>query len=177
MAEENLTGLLVCHPCKSIDEIPNYDPAEADNDPRIGHILETHLRRHPSFENRMITDWAVLGSVPTRPWKDPAYRKDITAKILEGTGQTGFDSEFYDVQNTFKEEAGQCWQRHNQPAYKSNTQPKCPDYLDIKMEIKPNTSVDRKKAGLPTYDETKVKRSFICEYCPYHQSVKSELGR
>jgi hypothetical protein len=80
------------------------------------------------------------------------------------------------VQNTFKADALECWQRHNQPAYKSNTQPKCNDYLNHDKEIKPNTSRERSKAGLPTYDETKVKRSFICEYCPYHGSVKSALN-
>lgn len=171
------TGLIVCHPCKVIEEIPDYDPDNADNDPRIGHILEIHLRRHPSFEDRHVLEWAMLGFVPTRHWKDPEYRKDITKKILESNGQTGFDQDFYDVQNTMKADALECWNRHNQPAYKSNTQPKCTDYLGHDKEIKPNTSRDRKKAGLPTYDETKVKKSFICEYCPYHQSVKSALGR
>lgn len=173
----NKTGLLICFACHSIDEIPNYDPEEADNDPRIGYILETHLRRHPSLEDRLSTEWASLGFVPTRHWKDPEYRKDITKKILEGNGQTGFDSEFYAVQNTFKEDAMDCYNRHSRPAYNSTTQGKCTDYLSHNKEIKPNTSRERKKAGLPTYDETKVKKSFICEYCPYHQSVKSALRK
>jgi len=173
----HLTGLIICHPCQTIDEIPDYDPDNADNDPRIGYILETHLRRHPSFEDRHVLEWCKLGFVPTRHWKDPEYRKDITKKILESDGRTGFDKDFYDVQNQMKADALECWNRHNQPAYKSNTQPKCNDYLDVSKEIKPNTSRERKAAGLPTYDDTKVKRSFICEYCPYHQSVKSHVGK
>lgn len=171
------TGLLICFPCHSIDEIPDYDPDNADNDPRIGYILEGHLRRHPSFEDRHALEWCALGFVPTRHWKDPEYRKEIQAKILAGNGKTGFEKDFYDVQNTMKEDAAKCFQRHNRPSYDSTTQSKCIDYLSHNMEIKPNTSRDRKKAGLPTYDETKVKRSFICEYCPYHQSVKSALGK
>lgn len=171
------TGLLVCFPCKTIDEIPDYDPDNADNDPRIGYILETHLRRHPSFENRLSTEWAALGFVPTRHWKDPEYRKGIKEKILAGNGQTGFDAEFYDVQNTFKSDALECYNRHNRPAFHSNTQGKCIDYLSHDKEIKPSTNNERKKAGLPTYDETKIRKSFICEYCPYHQSVKSALGK
>jgi hypothetical protein len=173
----HLTGLLVCHPCQVIEELTDYKPDEADNDPRIGHIIETHLRRHPSFEDRHVLEWCMLGFVPTRHWKDPEYRKDITKKILESGGRTGFDQDFYDVQNTFKSDALECFQRHNRPAFKSNTAPKCADYLSPHMEIKPNTSRERKIAGLPTYDETKIKRSFICEYCPYHQSVKSELRK
>lgn len=171
------TGLLICFPCHSIDEIPDYDPDMADFDPRIGYILEAHLRRHPSFEDRRSTEWAALGFVPTRHWKDPEYKKQIMEQVLKGNGQTGFEKDFYDVQNTFKSDALECYKRHNQPAYDSTTKTKCNDYLGHNMEIKPNTNMDRKKAGLPTYDETKVRRSFICEYCPYHQSVKVALGK
>lgn len=178
-ADKNVdkTGLLICFPCRSIDEIPHYDPDNADNDPRIGYILEAHLRRHPSFETRMSTEWASLGFVPTRHWKDPQYRKDITKQILEGNGQTGLEADFYDVQNQMKEDAAKCFQSHGRPAFHSNTQPKCNDYLSFDKEIKPNTSRERKSAGLPTYDETKIKKSYICEYCPYHQTVKSALGK
>jgi hypothetical protein len=171
------TGLFFCHPCNSIDEIPDYDPDNAHNDPRIDHIYSAHIRRHPSFEDRFILEWANLAFAPTRHWKDPEYKKQIKAKLLEGMGKTGFDQSFYDTQNTFKEDALACWQRHNQPAFKSNTQPKCNDYLDDHMEIKPNTNTERKKAGLGTYDETKVRKSFVCEYCPYHMSVVSELRK
>jgi hypothetical protein len=174
---EHLTGLLICWPCKVIEEIKDYDPDNADNDPRIGHIVEAHLRKHPSFEDRHILEWMALGFVPTRPWKDPEYRKQMTEQILKGNGKTGFDQEFYDIRDTFKEDALACYQRHNRPAFKSNTQPKCADYLSHNMEIKPNTARERKVAGLPTYDETKTKRSFICEHCPYHQSVKNELRK
>lgn len=171
------TGLLFCFQCNTVDEIPDYDPDNADNDPRIGYILNYHLNRHPSLEKRYVLEWCGLAFAPTRHWKDPEYQKNIKTKLLEGMGKTGFDQEFYDVQNTMKADALECWNRHNQPAYQSNTQPKCNDYLGHNKEIKPNTSRERVKAGLPTYDETKVKKSFICEYCPYHQSVKSALGK
>lgn len=171
------TGLFICFPCHSIDEIPDYDPDNANNDPRIDYIYEAHIRRHPSFEDRRSTDWAALGFVPTRHWKDPEYRKQIIDQVLRGNGQTGFDQDFYDVQNTMKEDAAKCFQRHNRPSYDSTTQSKCIDYLSHNMEIKPNTSAERKKAGLGTYDETKIRKSFICEYCPYHQSVRSSLQK
>jgi NADH:ubiquinone oxidoreductase subunit len=173
----HLTGLFFCHPCHTIDEIPGYEPDKADYDARIDHIYLSHIRRHPSTEDRFILEWAALAFVPTRHWKDPEYNKQIKTKLLEGMGKGGFDQNFYDTQNTFKADAMECYKRHGNPAYKSNTQPKCTDYLDHKMEIKPNTNAERKKAGLPTYDETKAKRSFICEYCPYHQSVITETRK
>lgn len=173
----HLTGLLVCWPCKVIEEIPDYDPDNADNDPRIGHIVERHLRRHPSFEDRNVLEWLSLGFVPTRHFKDPVYKKQIIDQILEGNGKTGFDDEFYDTTNTFKESAMECYNQHGRPAFKSNTQPKCSDYLDSTKEIKPNTRNERKIAGLPSYDDTKIRRMYQCEYCPYHQSVRSELRK
>lgn len=171
------TGLLICFVCKSVDEIPNYTPEDADNDPRIGYIMTSHIRKHPSTENRLSTEWASLGFVPTRHFKDPQYRKQILKQILDGNGQTGFDQSFYDVQNTMKEDAGKCYQAHNRPAYYSNTQPKCNDYMTPGKEIKPDTNRERKAAGLPSYDETKIKREYVCSYCPYHQSVRSALGK
>jgi hypothetical protein len=115
--------------------------------------------------------------VPTRHFKDPQYKKQIIDQILKGNGKTGFDDEFYDTVNTFKESAMECWQRHNRPAFKSNTSPKCADYLDASKEIKPDTNRDRKIAGLPSYDEGKIKKVYQCSYCPYHQSVKLELRK
>jgi len=173
----HLTGLFICWVCKVLEEIPNYDPDNADNDPRIGYIVENHLRKHPSFEDRSITEWAALGFVPTRHFKDPQYKKQIIDQILKGNGKTGFDDEFYDTVNTFKESALACYQRHNRPAFHSNTQPKCADYLSSSKEIKPDTGKARKVAGLPTYDSTKMKKVYECEYCPYHASVRSHLNK
>jgi hypothetical protein len=118
-----------------------------------------------------------MGYVPTRNWKDPEYRKGITKKILESDGRTGFDESFYDIQNTMKDDAAKCYQSHGRPAYKSNTQPKCGDYLSHNKEIKPDTSKERKSAGIGSYDDSKVRKSYICEFCPYHQSVRSELQK
>lgn len=174
---ETLTGLFICKMCKEINEIPDYVPADADKDTRIGYLAEVHVRRHPSVEDRVITDWASLGSVPTKAWESSEYRKEITKKILENHGLTGFDAEFYSTQDTFKADAFACWKRHNRPAYVSTTQARCQDYLSSSKEIKPNTAVERKAAGLPKYDDVKVKQTFLCQYCPYHQSVRNELNK
>lgn len=174
---ETLTGLFICKVCKEINEIPDYDPAEADRDTRIGYLADVHLRRHPSFEDRIITDWASLGSVPAKAWNNADYQKQITKKILESEGLTGFDAEFYATQDTFKADAFACWKRHNRPAYVSVTQSRCQDYLSGSKELKPDTSVERKAAGLPKYDDVKVKKMFLCQYCPYHQSVMNERNK
>lgn len=172
MANKNLTGIFICFVCKELDEITNYDPAEADRDTRIGYLAEKHLRRHPSVEDRVITEWASLGSVPAEHWNNTETRKEITKKILEGNGLTGFDAEFYATQETFKTDALECFKRHGRPSYKA---PGCQDYLSSSKELKPNTSIERKAAGLPSYDETKVKKSFLCEHCPYHSDAISKI--
>lgn len=169
---EKLTGIFICFICKDINEIPNYEPAEADRDPRIGYLAEMHLGRHPSAGDRLITEWASLGSVPTDHWNKTEARKEITKKILEGNGLTGFDAEFYSTIDTFKHDAGKCFNSHGRPEYKA---PGCQDYMSNNKELKPNTSVERKAAGLPRYDDVKIKRSFLCEYCPYHSQVISKL--
>lgn len=167
---ERIIGLYVCFQCKEIDEIPNYNPKEADKDTRIGYLVELHLRRHPSLAERMVTDWSRLGFVPESMWNNTEYRKKITKEILEGNDQKGFDAEFYATMDTFKEDAGKCYQSHGRPDY---TAVGCQDYLSANKELKPNTSIERKAAGLPSYDETKIRRSFLCEHCPYHSQVIS----
>lgn len=167
---EKLTGLYICHPCKSVDEIPDYNPANADNDPRIGFLVEKHLGRHRSFEDRLITEWCALASVETKHWDNPKTQEDIKKQMLDQFGLTGLDSEFYDTQNTFKQDALTCYQAHRRPDY---TAVGCQDYLSGSKEIKPNTSVERKAAGIPSYDQTKVRKSYLCEFCPYHAQVVS----
>jgi len=167
---EDLTGIFICFTCKELNEIPSYVPADADRDPRIGYLAEMHLRRHPSVEDREITEWASLGSVPTQHWQNAEYKKEITKKILEGNGLTGFDAEFYATMDTFKADAGKCYKAHGRPDY---TAIGCQDYLSASKELKPNTAVERKAAGLPKYDDVKIKRSFLCEHCPYHSQVVS----
>src|SRR5690349_18029692 len=122
MAEKNLfdpedktvkkTGLYICFQCKEINEIPNYEPKEADKDTRIGYLVETHLRRHSFLEDRVVTEWSRLGFVPTSMWENKEYRQKITEEILKGNGQKGFDSETYATMNTFKEDAGKCYTSH-----------------------------------------------------------------
>jgi hypothetical protein len=170
MAETKKTGLYICFPCSTIDEIPDYKPEEADRDPRIGFLVSNHLNRHPSFETRTLTDWCSLGSVETSHWENPKEQQQIKEKILENHGLTGFDAEFYATQNTFKEDAMKCFQAHHRPSY---TEVGCQDYLSGSKEIKPDTALERKVADMPRYDDVKIRKSFLCEYCPYHSQVLS----
>ena len=169
MAEKK-TGLYICFPCKTIEEIPDYVPEDADRDPRIGFLVESHLRKHPSFEDRILTEWCSLGSVPTADWVDHNKQKQIKDKVLEGHGLTGFDAEFYATKATFQADALNCYSKHGRPDY---TGTGCQDFLSASKELKPQTGLERKVAGLPKYDDVKVKRSFLCEYCPYFTQVQS----
>lgn len=169
---QKLIGLFICTRCNTMEELSDYVPSEADRDPRIESLIAAHVRRHPSVEDRLITDWAILGSVPAKAWNNAEYRKQITERILEGTGQTGFDAEAYAVKDTFMEDALNCYNGHKRPTF---TGIKCLDYMSYNKEIKPDTRADRKAAGLPSYDETKLRKMYLCSYCPYHQSVETEL--
>lgn len=167
---ERIVGLYVCFQCKEINEIPDYNPKDADRDTRIGYLVEMHLQRHPSLEDRDVTMWSKLGFVPESMWKNTEYKKQIVNGILKSNDQTGFDAEFYATMDTFKEDAGKCYQSHGRPDY---TAIGCQDYLSASKELKPNTAIERKAAGLPKYDDVKIKRSFLCEHCPYHSQVLS----
>lgn len=170
--EKERVGLFLCKHCRTIEEIPDYTPDEADHDPRLHHLIATHLRRHPSLEWRregdpLLTDWCSLGSVPQSAWSDTHLRTQIKAKIMEGEN-TGLGEDAYAVRDTFREDAGNCYNQHKRPTFKGV---KCLDYRDSTKEIKPDTRALRKEAGIPSYDETKMRRVFLCDYCPYHQDV------
>jgi len=168
-----LTGLYICFPCKTLEEIPDYNPAEADRDTRIGYLVDSHLRKHPSFEDRNVVEWCSLGSVETSYWNNAESQKQIRDKVLENHGLTGFDAEFYATQDTFKQDAMKCFQRHHRPSYTEGVG--CQDYLSSSKELKPDTAVERKAAGMPSYDQTKIRMSYLCEYCPYHAQTTSVL--
>jgi hypothetical protein len=169
---ERIVGIYVCFQCKEINEIYDYNPKDADNDTRIGYLVEMHLQRHPSLAERVVTEWSRLGFIPEKMWKSAEYRKQITDEILKGNNQKGFDSETYSIMDTLKEDAMKCFQAHGRPVYKA---PGCQDFLSASKEIKPKTGVERKAAGLPSYDETKVKRRFLCEHCPYFSDAQSKI--
>jgi len=103
-------------------------------------------------------------------WANTEYRKQITKEILQGTDQKGFDAEFYATMDTFKEDALKCFTAHGRPDY---TAIGCQDYRSASKELKPNTAVERKAAGLPKYDDVKIKRSYLCSHCPYESQVIS----
>lgn len=167
---QEIVGLFICYACKEINEIPNYDPKNADRDTRIGYLVDQHLNRHPSLEDRIVTEWCRLAFVPDSMWRSHEYKKKITDGILNTDGRTGFDSETYATMNTFKEDALKCFASHGRPDY---TAVGCQDFLSANKELKPNTAVERKAAGLPRYDDVKVKKSFLCEHCPYFTQVQS----
>lgn len=174
--EEQRVGLFLCMRCHTMEEIDNYIPSQADLDPRIDALTQVHVRRHPSVEGRLITEWAALGSVPAKAWQDKEYKQQIKSKILEGTGQTGLDPEAYAVKDTFREDAGHCYNRHNRPTF---TGVKCLDYMDHSKEIKPDTRAERKAEGMASYDDARkrsgLRKMYLCSYCPYHMSVSTEL--
>lgn len=147
--------LLLCHTEKTIEEIPDYEgPSERDF--TLQHVLQGH--RFPSGEDHI----GVMGRVEAKHWSNPTTRAAILAQIKESADYTGLDPSFYDVKNTLQEDAMTCWTRDH------NRVKACPDYKTDAKRLMPDTSKERKEAGVGKFRST----VFLCDYCPVHSLVQ-----
>jgi hypothetical protein len=149
--------LLRCFDCKTMEEFPdppkgvdpkNISPGE---DPLLDALLEKHKTNQQEHLGQMF-------DIPDKDWANPDARKQILEQINEKT--TGFEQEFYDVKNTFQEDALKCFQEHNRPD-------RCIDWLS-----------DRKKLGRATPEgkawqkqNQKAPQTYLCHFCPVASKV------
>lgn len=148
--------LLACSECKTIEEFPDYEGR-----PEGDHLLNRLIEKHGPAHRRHIGQ---MFKVPKARWDDPKAQSEIAKQIaakLAG-GETGLGHEYYDLKNTFQEDAMSCWAKHmNSPA--------CNDYHDPSKRLTPDTAAERKAAGLPAY--TTGKDQYLCDFCPVHSLV------
>lgn len=156
MAEQ--VRLLQCNTCKSLEMLPDYE-----GDPRGDVLLETLVSRHVFPDGSR--HFGNLHRLEKRHWDTESTRKEITAKIREESGHTGFDLSFYEAKATFQDDAFVCWAQHNRNPY-------CNDYKSDSKELKPDTSTDRKAAGIEKYHASGGARRYLCEFCPVDSLVK-----
>ena len=156
MAEQ--VRLLQCNTCKSVEMLPDYE-----GDTRGDLLLETLTSRHVFPDGSR--HFGNLFKLDKRFWDSESNRKEISAKIREESGHTGFDLSFYEAKATFQEDALTCWAQHNRNPY-------CNDYKSDKMEIKPDTKTDRKAAGIDKYHAGGTAKRYLCEFCPVHSLVQ-----
>lgn len=145
--------LLLCHDCKTLEELPDFDgPVEYDT------LLVTLTDRHqfPNGEPHV----GRLIRVEKRAWDLPPLKDAILQQIREGSkGLAEFDTSYYDVRNTFQEDAMTCYAQHNRP------KEGCTDFNAPSKRLQPNTKADRKEAGLTT-DAQSLPVIHLCSFCP-----------
>lgn len=164
---ETKIRLLRCDVCKSIEEIPDFD-GPPDYDVLLQVALSRH--RHPNGDPHV----GRLIDVPERAWNMPPLRDALKQQILEGvsSGIAEFDKNFYDVQNTFREDAMLCYSQHNRP------KEGCPDFNSHSKRLMPDTSAERKEVGLDPHRGMPV--IHLCSFCPcrsyYERKHNEEKG-
>lgn len=129
-------------------------------------LLETLLSRH---ETNGVRHTGRLWNIEKRIMDLPNLRKGAIEQIRGGSkGLAAFDSSFYDVRDTFKEDALMCYSKHLRP------KDGCPDYKSDSKMLLPDTAADRREAGLPKPRRGTAPVQYLCQYCPIHTVVQTK---
>ncbi|MFD4858483.1 hypothetical protein [Streptomyces atratus] len=155
MAEE--IRILRCDQCKTLEEIPDYT-----GDPNQDHLLQALIARKHTAESG-VTHVGQLMKVEKKHWESPTTRKEILRQL--GKETTGLDPEAYLADAAFRAEAMECWKKHLRVA-------ECSDYKTAERRLTPNTTKERKEAGLPKYrSERDV---YLCDFCPAKTAAQEQ---
>lgn len=147
--------LMVCSVCKSIDPLPFYDgPNEYDE---TGQAKATmHMFADGKFHP------FIVGTVSEKSWSSPTVRPEILKKLgaeLAPGEAEGLGAEFYDIKNTFAEDAMTCWRiGHNRTK-------DCGDWHADSKKLIPNTQAERRAEGLPHRARDIDSKMFLCDFC------------
>jgi len=154
--------LLACTVCKTIEELPDFQGLRAEED----HLLNRLVEKHGPPENR---HFGQLFTVNQEHWQTEHIKVQIAQQIAQkmNGGETGLGSEYYDVKNTFTEDAMACFKAHQR-------NPDCNDYKSDSKRLTPGTAADRKAAGLPEYHTAHDR--YLCDFCPV-QSLVDQKAR
>jgi hypothetical protein len=158
VAEEKIR-LLICHTCKSVEELPDYQ-GNARHDHLLSFLVKAH--QNPDGTGHL----GALANVEKKNWDSPVVREAILARLREECGHTGLDPSFYATRDTFGEDALGCFQLHHRNI-------KCNEYKSERKRLTPGTAEERKAAGLPKYRATFDR--YLCEFCPVHTAVTEAL--
>lgn len=138
--------LLICFDrgCRTMEEIPDFD-GPPEHDVLLDLVVEKHQHTPETTGN--------LLHIEDKDWNDQQKREAILDEIRKNT--TGFESEFYATKNTFVEDAGKCYNRHNRP------KDFCIDWHD-----------ESKRLSNPMkQSQTKV---YLCDFCVVSSRVNEK---
>lgn len=152
--------LLGCAHCKTVEILPDFDgPPEHDD------LLNDRVSKHRTPEG--YEHIGMLAIVTEDEWKIPGAQKQVTDQIaakLEG-GETGLGSAYYDLKDTFQEDALKCFNQHQR-------NPACSDYKDDSKRLLSGNEKEMKELGI-----TSTSKRFLCEFCPVHSLVQQAQRR
>lgn len=153
--------LLVCHTCKTIQPLPDYQGPVDGDETLMGRVAE---HQYPGA--RRIGHDMDLGRVSESSWKDPQKQPQIIAEIqknTKGLGEgEGLGDELYAVRSNYSEDAMSCWR------FKHGRTSNCDDYMSDKMTLLADSVAERKDLGLDPKQRAKLK---LCQFCPVHSVV------
>lgn len=145
--------------CKTIEELPdppkgvdphNISPGE---DPLLDELIGRHVTNQQQHLGQLF-------SVPDADWKNDDARSQILEQIIKSDKETGLGADFYDVKNTFLDDALECFAEHKRPE-------RCIDWLS-----------DRKALGRATPEgkawqkqNYKAPQTYLCHFCPVATQV------
>lgn len=152
--------LLACQQCKTIEELDDFDgPPEYDD------LLNTLVSRHRTASGE--EHIGALFRVNSDEWAKGHAKDEVTKQIaakMEG-GETGLGHAFYDLKDTFQEDAAKCFSDHLR-------NPACSDYRSDAKRLSAGTEAERKAAGLAPHRSNR----FLCDHCVV-QSLVEQAAR
>lgn len=136
-----------------------YD-GDADHDEWLNRAVDQH--KTPSGMPHI----GQLATVNVSDWQKKSVREGIIEKIysefgLPGSGE-GMGQEYYDLKDTYLEDAYKCWKGFNR-----TTNPGHCDYKKENKRLLPDTKALRKEAGM----SAERPNTFLCDFCPVHSVV------
>lgn len=148
--------LLKCYDCKSLEVIGPMHFGPPDQDVLLEYASEPH-RRGDHKGNVAI--------VHEHDWNDKRIQRAIVDRIWEDT--PGFRPSYYDVKNTYVEDAGKCFNAHHR-------QVPCIDWRDSTKLLSNPAAKERRWLARETHHDS-VKHSgikrYLCDFCPVAQTV------
>ncbi|MFD9947195.1 hypothetical protein ACFWYW_23915 [Nonomuraea sp. NPDC059023] len=157
MTTEPKIRLLLCGTCTTIEELPDHHgPVESDD-------LLAYLASRHRFPSGTPHAGGQLFDVEEKHWRNTETRKQIVDQINARSGE-GLGRSFYELKDTFKEDAFTCWKKHNRTT-------NCGDFKSEAKRLTPDTAAERKAAGLGKARSNR----FLCEFCPHFSVVMQRM--
>jgi hypothetical protein len=138
--------VLVCRTCRKLEELPDW-VGHPDDDVYLNYVVGDH----PDHQGQLFR-------LPIGVWMIESARDELVKQMMgHNEGLAAFDPSFYEVRNTFREDAITCYKGHGKP------KGGCPDFNSEKKELRPATVAERREAGMSTRQLPVI---HLCSFCP-----------